>query len=605
MRRPFVFLLLFCAAFQGAKSQNVPLEHWETHFNYLSAKQVIQVNDAVFCASNNGLFSVKISDKQIKTWSKSDGLNDSGIASMAFDKELNVLLLAYKSGNVDLVYMNSASLPDRIVNWPVLIQSTDLPEHPNIKRVVFHDKLAFLCTSFGIVVLNMQNQQVDETYRYIGTNGAEVSVNDISITADSLYAVTSQGMLAVSMSPQVNRQDFANWKTISGPGKAQDVAAFGLQVYAGFVGKGIYKRKGGAWEAVFPSGSTNYAMSVSSEELVATLDDRIIVLNQKEAVETITSPLFKATRNALQSSLGKFWVADAQNGLLHNVDAAFQSLTPAQGDTTIAPRTDSTIIDLNGLNWAKLPDYLGGGILVKNAENQQRVLTTNVGSGTLPSMTINSLALGTEGYVWFASDRGVGYFAPDDILSGARVDAILPIFGQRKLFANEKCTAIATEPGNRKWIGTRNGLYLFNEDGTELIQKFTASNSPLPSDSITALQFEAEKGILYIDTPNGMASYRSTSSASAESLSSVTIFPNPVHPGYAGMVGIKGLIDKCTVKITELSGRLIYETKSQGGTASWNLNDYNGRRAKGGIYMVLIVAQDGSEKYAGKLAVID
>jgi len=50
---------------------------------------------------------------------------------------------------------------------------------------------------------------------------------------------------------------------------------------------------------------------------------------------------------------------------------------------------------------------------------------------------------------------------------------------------------------------------------------------------------------------------------------------------------------------------LVYETKSQGGIASWNLTDYKGKRPKGGVYMVLIVSPDGNEKYAGKLAIID
>jgi hypothetical protein len=102
-----------------------------------------------------------------------------------------------------------------------------------------------------------------------------------------------------------------------------------------------------------------------------------------------------------------------------------------------------------------------------------------------------------------------------------------------------------------------------------------------------------------------MVSYRSNSTQPSESLSAVTIFPNPVRPGYGGEVGIKGLMNESVVKITELSGRLIYETTSQGGTASWNLNDYTGRRARGGIYMVFIVSGDGTEKLAGKLAVID
>jgi len=300
------------------------------------------------------------------------------------------------------------------------------------------------------------------------------------------------------------------------------------------------------------------------------------------------------------------WSADNKNGLLSNIEGNFKSYIPAEKDTTINPRTDSTIIDQTGLAWTHLPDYLGGGISVKNTKtNQQRILTTNAGNGGLPSSAINSLALDQDGYIWFGSDRGVGYLLPDEILNGIKVDAVLPIYGQRRLFSNEKCTAIAVEPGNRKWIGTRNGLYLFNEDGTELIKQFTAAESPLPSDYIKALRFDAESGIIFIDTPNGMVSYRSNSTTSSENLSAVTIFPNPVHPGYSGQVGIKGLMDKSVVKITQLSGRLVYETQSQGGTASWNLNDYSGRRVRGGIYMILVVSGNGEKKLAGKLAIID
>jgi hypothetical protein len=146
---------------------------------------------------------------------------------------------------------------------------------------------------------------------------------------------------------------------------------------------------------------------------------------------------------------------------------------------------------------------------------------------------------------------------------------------------------------------------LFIADGTELISKFTAADSPLPNDHITALRFDPETGLLFADTPLGMVSYQTATSVSAENLTKMTIFPNPVRPGYSGNVGIKGLTNQATVKITDISGRLIYETRSEGGTASWNLNDYTGRRARGGIYLVLVVSADGTEKLAGKLAVIN
>ena len=605
MKRLVLFVLLCGALSRMGLGQNVPIGQWETHFSYLSAKHVVQVRDHIFCASHNGLFSIHAENKEIKTWSKSDGLTSNGISSMAFDPEQNLLLLAYRSGQIDLVYLDQSAQKEEIISWPVFSQNPDLPEDKKIRRIIFRENLAYLCTGFGIVVLDTKNQQVEETYRYIGTNGTQVSVTDMAFAGDSLFAVTSQGILATSMSSAVNKQYFANWKTVAAPAKAVAIAVNASQIYIGCAGKGLYQKEKGNWKSVFPSGSQTYFIAASENELTVTLDDRIVLLNQKNEAKTFTSPLFKAPKESVQISNSKFWIADGQNGLLHNQNQAFQAFTPLQADTTIFPRKDSSIIDINSLTWTRLPEYLGGGILVKNTQNQQRVLTTNLGSGSLPSSVINSLALDVDGNIWFASDRGAGYFAPDDILNAARIDAVLPLYGQRKLFANEKCTAIAIEPGNRKWIWTRNGLYLFNEDGTELIQKFTAADSPLPSDSITALQFDPEKGILYVDTPNGMVSYRGSSTSASEDLSHVKIFPNPVHPGYGGTVGITGLMTGSVVKITELSGRLIYETRSQGGTASWNLNDYTGRRARGGIYMVLIVTSDGNETFAGKLAVIN
>jgi hypothetical protein len=40
------------------------------------------------------------------------------------------------------------------------------------------------------------------------------------------------------------------------------------------------------------------------------------------------------------------------------------------------------------------------------------------------------------------------------------------------------------------------------------------------------------------------------------------------------------------VKITDLSGRLVFETISNGGQAIWDGKDYLGRKASSGVYLV-------------------
>lgn len=600
MMRTLILLLLLGLSKTYVQAQEIPLGAWESHFNYQSAQHILEAKNRIFCSSYNGLFSIDPVDDQIHVYSKANGLSDAGISSMAYDAAANLLLLAYRNGNVDLVYLNEKAEPAEIINWPFLQNVSDLPETKRISKISFREQKAYLSTNFGIIVLNPELREVVENYRYIGPNGSDVEVTDMTFTPDSLFAATSQGLLGTSLHPNVNRQYFANWKTVTTPFKVLATSYQDNNFYAGFPGQGIFKKNKNDWNLVYSSASTSSSFS----ENLATLSNRILFLG-KDKPDVYENPIFRSLRESIRYNQF-FWTADARQGLLSNKSGAFKAYGPSQGDTTITIKTDSTIKDLNGLIWTRLPMYLGGGISVKNpANNQQRILSAAAGNGGLPSLAINSLAIDTDGFIWFASDRGVGYFFPDEILGSARQDAVLPVYGQRKLFSNEKCNAIAVEPGNRKWIATHNGLFQFTADGTERLKEFNSDNSPLPSNQVSGLLFKNETGLLFADTPNGMVSYRSDATAAQESLSAITIFPNPVRPGYEGNLGIKGLTDHAVVKITDLSGRLVYETRSQGGTASWNLNDYTGRRAKGGIYLIIIVSSDRREKTAGKFAIIN
>ncbi|MCI5080904.1 MAG: hypothetical protein MRY78_04390, partial [Saprospiraceae bacterium] len=40
------------------------------------------------------------------------------------------------------------------------------------------------------------------------------------------------------------------------------------------------------------------------------------------------------------------------------------------------------------------------------------------------------------------------------------------------------------------------------------------------------------------------------------------------------------------VKITDINGRLVYETRALGGQAIWDGRDYNGRKANSGVYLI-------------------
>ncbi len=159
--------------------------------------------------------------------------------------------------------------------------------------------------------------------------------------------------------------------------------------------------------------------------------------------------------------------------------------------------------------------------------------------------------------------------------------------------------SMAVDGGNRKWIGTLGaGVYLVSADGLKTIHHFTTENSPLLSDDIMAIQINDKTGEVFFATGMGLISYQSDATEAdpeEETFSSITVFPNPVRENFQGLITIKGLKENTTVKITDASGSLVYQTTSNGGMATWNGVCKNGKKAASGVYFVMASSTDSSD----------
>jgi ligand-binding sensor domain-containing protein len=263
-------------------------------------------------------------------------------------------------------------------------------------------------------------------------------------------------------------------------------------------------------------------------------------------------------------------------------------------------------VDHNGSAWVGIDPLQGGGILVFNEKNNSSVILTDAaGMGGLPSNSVNSLTVDRDGVVWVGTDLGVAYFnEPTSVFSGT-VNAIKPIIDGRFLLRDDRVTSIAVDGGNRKWIGTERGLWLFNESGEELIHNFTKNNSPLVSDVIRDVEVNGETGEVFVATEEGLLSYRSDATDSKSQFETVKVFPNPVTASFVGSIGITGLATDALVKITDINGKLVWQTRASGGSASWNLQDVSGRRPSTGVYIVFAVTDDGHDSAVAKIAFVD
>jgi flagellar hook assembly protein FlgD len=126
----------------------------------------------------------------------------------------------------------------------------------------------------------------------------------------------------------------------------------------------------------------------------------------------------------------------------------------------------------------------------------------------------------------------------------------------------------------------------------------------LLSNSITDITIN-ESGEVFFGTSQGVISYRSESVTPTQDLKEVVVFPNPVRESYEGAIAIRGLVENSSVKITDISGNLVYTTMSEGGQALWNGRNFNGDRVKTGVYLVYVTNSDGSKTTVTKIMFVN
>ncbi|HET8860211.1 T9SS type A sorting domain-containing protein [Marivirga sp.] len=246
------------------------------------------------------------------------------------------------------------------------------------------------------------------------------------------------------------------------------------------------------------------------------------------------------------------------------------------------------------------------GVFVFNPESgSERRLNTILGNGNFPNNQIKDLALDLSGQLWIATESGVAFFNRfQGVLQGENVDASQPIFEGFFLFDGIPVNHIAIDGGNRKWMSTRDGLWLFDENIEQNILHLRRSNSPIVNNDIQQMVVNPLNGELFLSSSKQLLSYRTDATRAGAVHSDVEVFPNPVRLSADNTVTIRGLAYNNEVMITDIAGNLIHKGQANGGTFSWNLSNYSGFKSKSGVYLVFSINADGTETYQTKFAVL-
>ncbi len=258
--------------------------------------------------------------------------------------------------------------------------------------------------------------------------------------------------------------------------------------------------------------------------------------------------------------------------------------------------------DNNGNKWIVVAG-VGNGLLVFNenksladpTDDKIKYITRN--NSEITGNKINCIAIDLDGSIWVGTDEGPVVFDcgdPFDTKCRGNTRKVVVDNIPAPLLKSEDILSLGIDGANRKWFGTRNGIFVQSPDGTKQEMKFDTKNSPLLTNVVTELTFNPLTGEMFIITTGGIQSFKTETTGGKISHNSTEIYayPNPVRPDYHGPIAIKGLVRDANVKITDISGKLIYETKALGGQAIWDGNDYNGKRAATGVYLVFSASEN-------------
>lgn len=178
-------------------------ETWETMFSYNEVSQIAVGVNKVYAVSDGVLFSVNKYSEQIETYNSGNGLHGKNIKSIYYDNDLQMLIIGYLSGKIDLFV-------DGTIYYVSGLYLKDMTATKTINNITVRDGKAYLSMDFGIVTFDLKKRVLVDTY-YIGAKSAEVKVNDIRFIGDSIYAFGDALLYKANMNDNV--VDYRNWQT--------------------------------------------------------------------------------------------------------------------------------------------------------------------------------------------------------------------------------------------------------------------------------------------------------------------------------------------------------------------------------------------------------
>lgn len=199
IKRYFLSLILFFSLVITAFAGGVGT--WKNYLAYSDVQWVEEGGNKLYVLASNSLYTYNKNDQSIKTYDKVNGLSDSDIRFIAWNKTVRRLVILYSNNNIDL-------LDDRgnVTNVPDYYLKTTMADK-TVNGIDMSGVYCYLSTVFGLVKLNVAKAEISDSYNL------SFPVNYSYIEGGYIYAASqSNGLYRAALS--ANLLDRNNWTNV-------------------------------------------------------------------------------------------------------------------------------------------------------------------------------------------------------------------------------------------------------------------------------------------------------------------------------------------------------------------------------------------------------
>jgi ligand-binding sensor domain-containing protein len=208
------------------QSKPVALGQWRLHLPYNNVKQIVEVKDKLFCAGTHGFFYLEKKDGSTTRLSPINGFGGYEVETMQYDKNKDILVIAYADTKIELLKGKTIVKNDDIFQKTII-------GNKSINHINIHQDIAYLSTSFGLLELNIDKNEIRNSYQNIGPGGTTIEIFSSSVLNDSLYISTKFGIYRGKIASTINLADYNNWQLVKAANFAsKHICSYNQKLYA-------------------------------------------------------------------------------------------------------------------------------------------------------------------------------------------------------------------------------------------------------------------------------------------------------------------------------------------------------------------------------------